>query len=153
MYLNAAILAGAILGAISGLLKPLQRQRGHLPASCLLTDQPLSGQHSLSQVKEEASSLHPHLSLHQPDFAQSGAVKLFSNNQYVSIAIPCASLISIAVWVFLEKTRLGYELKATGANRTLPRKRDAEKKNLILTWRPSLTPGSTWVPFLFLTRI
>ena len=35
-----------------------------------------------------------------------GLDKLFSGNQYVTIAIPLAILIAILVWVVLEKTTL-----------------------------------------------
>ena len=46
-----------------------------------------------------------------------GLGKFFSNNQYVTIAIPLVVIISIVVWVVLEKTKFGYELKATGFNK------------------------------------
>lgn len=45
-----------------------------------------------------------------------GLDKLFSNNQYVTIAIPIAILVAILIWVILDKTKFGYELKATGNN-------------------------------------
>ena len=46
-----------------------------------------------------------------------GLGALFSKNQYVGLAIPLAVLVAVLVWVLLEKTKLGYELKATGCNK------------------------------------
>ena len=108
----------------------------------------------LSQVKEEASPYTLTLAATNPDaFLPSlGLGKLFSNNQYVSIAIPLCILISIAVWVFLEKTRLGYELKATGANKDAARYSGMrEKKNLILTMAIAGALAGMGAAFLFLT--
>ena len=108
----------------------------------------------LSQVKEEASPYTLTLASTNPDaFLPSlGLGKLFSNNQYVSIAIPLCILISIAVWVFLEKTRLGYELKATGANKDAARYSGMrEKKNLILTMAIAGALAGMGAAFLFLT--
>ena len=46
--------------------------------------------------------------------------KLF-NNSYVTIAIPLAVIFAIVIWVILGKTKLGYELKATGFNKNAAR--------------------------------
>ena len=60
--------------------------------------------------------------------------KVFSDNPFVCMSIPLAGLAVVAVWLILKKTRLGYELRATGFNR------DAafycgmkEKRNLVMT--------------------
>ena len=45
-----------------------------------------------------------------------GLDELFSKNQYVTIAIPIAVLIAVLIWIVLDKTKFGYELKATGNN-------------------------------------
>ncbi len=56
------------------------------------------------------------------------------NSAYVTIAIPAAILIAVLIWFILQKTKLGYELKATGYNRTAARYCGMrEKKNLTLT--------------------
>ena len=47
----------------------------------------------------------------------AGLPSLFTNNRYVTIAVPLSIIIAILVWVILEKTTFGYELKATGYNR------------------------------------
>ena len=63
-----------------------------------------------------------------------GLDKLFNNNQYVTLAVPLAIIIAVAIWVLLEKTKLGYELKATGNNKNAAKYCGmAEKRNIILT--------------------
>ena len=63
-----------------------------------------------------------------------GMDKLFSNNQYVTIAIPLAILVAIIVWIVLDKTKLGYELKATGNNPNAAKYCGMkENRNIILT--------------------
>lgn len=63
-----------------------------------------------------------------------GLGKLFSGNQYVTIAIPLAIIIAVIVWVILEKTKFGYELKATGFNKNAAKYCGmAEKRNMIVT--------------------
>ena len=45
-----------------------------------------------------------------------GLGNLFMGERSVTIAIPLALIIAVAVWVVLNKTKFGYELKATGNN-------------------------------------
>ena len=152
--LLAAIAAGAVLGAISGLLKAYRNVNEVISCIMLNWISLYLVNTILSQVKEEASPYTLTLASTNPDaFLPSlGLGKLFSNNQYVSIAIPLCILISIAVWVFLEKTRLGYELKATGANKDAARYSGMrEKKNLILTMAIAGALAGMGAAFLFLT--
>ena len=63
-----------------------------------------------------------------------GLDKLFGKNEYVTIAIPLTILIAIAVGVVLNRTKFGYELKATGYNKNAAKYCGmAEKRNIILT--------------------
>ena len=63
-----------------------------------------------------------------------GMEKLFNNNQYVTIAIPCAIIVAVIVWIVLDKTKLGYELKATGNNPNAAKYCGMkENRNIILT--------------------
>jgi len=63
-----------------------------------------------------------------------GLDQLFNNNKYVTLALPLAVLAAILVWVILEKTKLGYELKATGLNKDAAKYCGMrEKRNIILT--------------------
>ena len=62
-----------------------------------------------------------------------GLDELF-NTQYFTIAVPLAVVVAVVIWVLLEKTKLGYELKATGCNKFAAKYCGMrEKKNLILT--------------------
>ena len=63
-----------------------------------------------------------------------GMDKLFNGNQYVTLAIPLAILLAIVVWIVLDKTKLGYELKATGNNPNAAKYCGMkENRNIILT--------------------
>ena len=64
----------------------------------------------------------------------AGLSSLFNNNEYVSIAIPLTIVIAIIIWVILNKTTFGYELKATGFNKNAAKYAGMkEKLNIILT--------------------
>ena len=63
-----------------------------------------------------------------------GMDQLFSKNQYVTIAIPLAILFAVIVWIVLDKTKLGFELKATGNNPNAAKYCGMkENRNIILT--------------------
>ena len=63
-----------------------------------------------------------------------GLDKIFHGNAYVTVAIPAAVLMALLIWVVLDKTKFGYELKATGNNRFAAKYCGmAEKRNIILT--------------------
>ncbi|MCR5695010.1 MAG: ABC transporter permease [Clostridia bacterium] len=46
-----------------------------------------------------------------------GLEKLFNNYEYITIAIFIAIAVAIAVYIILEKTTIGYKMKATGFNK------------------------------------
>ena len=131
-----AVLGGAVLGAIVGLLKSycnvnevisgimLNWITLYLPNMLLTRVKEGTSPYTLGVDKYAASSLIPSL----------GLGSLFSNNKYVTIAIPLAIVIAIVVMVVLNKTRFGYELKATGNNKNAAKYCGmAEKRNIILT--------------------
>ena len=63
-----------------------------------------------------------------------GLGKLFNNEKSVTIAIPLAVIMAIVVWVVLNKTKFGYELKATGNNYHAAKYAGMkENQNIILT--------------------
>ena len=72
------------------------------------------------------------------DFAQSvipdfGLNKLFQTNS-TTIAIFLAAAVAVLIWVVLNKTTFGYELKAVGLNKNAARYAGInEKKNVILS--------------------
>ena len=83
-----------------------------------------------------------------------GLEKLFANEDSVTIAIPLAVLIAVAVWVVLSKTKFGYELKATGHNYHAAKYAGMkEDRNIILTMVISGALAGLGAGLLFLTGI
>ena len=81
-----------------------------------------------------------------------GLGALFNNNQYVGLAIPLSVLMAILVWVVLEKTKFGYELKATGYNKNAAKYCGmAEKRNIILSLMISGALAGMGAAMLYLT--
>jgi simple sugar transport system permease protein len=75
-------------------------------------------------------------------------------NSYAGLAIPLAVLAAVLIWILLEKTKLGYELKATGYNKNAAKYAGmAEKKNIILTLAISGALAGLGGSFLYLTDI
>ena len=63
-----------------------------------------------------------------------GLGKLFSNNQYVTIAIPLMIILAALIYVVLAKTTFGYELRATGLNKNAAKYAGMrDKANIIIT--------------------
>ncbi len=134
--LVAAMAAGALLGALSGLLKAYCNVNEVISCIMLNWISLYLVNMLLTQVKENAS---PYTNVVKNYNATAllpglGLGSLFSNNQYVTIAVPLAILVAVGIWVLLEKTKLGYELRATGSNKFAARYCGMrEKRNLILT--------------------
>ena len=134
--LIAAVIAGCILGGISGALKAYCNVNEVISCIMLNWISLYAVNMLLSNVKEVASPYTLTLaSTNKGAILPSlGLGSFFSNNQYVTIAIPLAVIISIVVWVVLEKTKFGYELKATGFNKFAAKYCGMkEKRNIILT--------------------
>ena len=134
--LLGAVLAGALLGAISGWLKT--KFNVNEVISCIMFNwiSLYCVNMLLNQVKESTSPYTEHISKINPAalLPSLGLGEFFSKNQYVTIAIPMAIVASIAIWVLLEKTKLGYELKATGNNKNAAKYAGMkENRNIILT--------------------
>ncbi len=134
--LIAAIIAGAILGAISGLLNAYCNV--NVVISCIMLNwiSLYSVNTLLTSVKDATSPYTLPLASTNPSavLPTLGLDKLFSGNEYVTIAVPLSIIIAIVVWVVLEKTKMGYELKATGYNKNAAKYCGMrEKKNLIMT--------------------
>ncbi len=134
--LLGAIAAGAILGALSGLLKALCNVNEVI--SCIMFNwiSLYSVNMLLTKVKEATSPYTLQIKGANPGalLPGMGLGQMFAKNQYVTIAIPLAIVISIAIWILLEKTKLGYELKATGNNKNAAKYAGMkENRNIILT--------------------
>lgn len=132
----AAIVAGALLGAISGMLKAYRNVNEVISCIMLNWISLYLVNNLLSQVKDPNSPDTLMLSKANPSalIPTLGLEQFFSNNKYVTLALPLAVIIAVAVWVVLEKTKLGFELKATGLNKNAAKYSGMrEKYNLILT--------------------
>lgn len=152
--LIAAMVAGALLGAISGLLKSYCNVNEVI--SCIMLNWiSLYGTNLLlNNVKETASPYTFNLvNVNASALIPSmGLSKLFAGNRYVTIAIPIAVIVAIMVWVILEKTKFGYELRATGNNKNAAKYCGMnEKRNIILTMMISGALAGLGAALLYLT--
>ena len=133
--LLAGILAGGLSGALCGLLKAyfnvnvvisgIMLNWISLYGTNLLLKPAMdpSGKDTFRLVSKAKQALLPTL----------GMDKIF-NDKYVTIAIPIAIIIAVIVWIVLDKTMLGYELKATGNNLNAAKYCGMkENRNIILT--------------------
>ena len=132
----AAMAAGALLGAISGLLKAYCNVNEVISGIMLNWITLYLVNMLLTLVKEETSPYTFQLTTHAPQalIPSLGLGKMFTNNQYVTLAIPLAIVTAVVVWIVLDKTRFGYELRATGNNKNAAKYSGmAEKRNIIVT--------------------
>ena len=134
--LLGAVVAGALLGALSGFLKT--KFNVNEVISCIMFNwiSLYCVNMLLATVKETTSPYTKNLKTEAPQalLPDLGLGAFFTKNQYVTIAIPMALIVSAAIWVLLEKTKLGYELKATGNNKNAAKYAGMkENRNIILT--------------------
>lgn len=134
--LFAAIVAAALVGAISGALKAYFNVNEVI--SCIMLN--WIGLYVvnmlLSNVKEQTTPYtRPLSSVNKSALLPNmGLDKLFSKNEFVTIGLLLAVIAAIAIWILLEKTKFGYELKATGLNKNAAKYCGMrEKTNIILT--------------------
>jgi len=150
------MVAAAALGAISGWLKTqcnvnvvisgimLNWITLYLTNLVLGTVKSPNSPYTLALQGNNPSALLPSMGL--------GA--LFNNEKSVTIAIPLAIIMAIVVWVVLNKTRFGYELKATGNNYNAAKYAGMkENQNIILTMVISGALAGMGAGLLFLTGI
>ena len=149
-----AMCAGAVYAAIVGFLKAycsvnevisgiMLNWIGLYGMNMLLNNvKEVSSPYTLSLGSENKGAILPTL----------GLDGLFSNNKYVTIAIPLAIIAAIIIWVILNKTVFGYEVRATGLNREAARYSGMkEKKNMILTLVIGGALAGAGAAFLYLT--
>lgn len=131
-----AIAAGAVFGALSGMLKAYCNVNEVISGIMLNWIGLYTVNILLTNVKEAASPYTNNLASFNSSalLPTMGLDKLFGNNQYVTIAIPLAILTAVLIAVILERTRFGYELKATGNNKNAAKYCGMkEKQNIIVT--------------------
>ena len=90
----------------------------------------------LTQVKSESTPYTVDLSSGNKSalLPNCGLDEIFSGNKFVSIGLIISVVMAIVVWVLLEKTKFGFELRATGMNKNAAKYCGMkEKRNTIVT--------------------
>ena len=149
-----AMLGGALLGAISGLLKSYCNVNEVISGIMLNWIVLYLTNMLLTNVKEVASPYTVVLADTNPSavLPSLGLGALFNDNKYVGLALPLSVVIAVLVWIVLEKTRFGYELRATGNNKNAAKYCGmAEKRNIILTLVISGALAGLGAAMLYLT--
>ena len=154
--LLAAMAAGALLGAVSGSLKVFRNVNVVISGIMLNWISLYLTNLILAQVKNPTSPYTLNLRA-----VNSGALlprlglnALFNYEKSVTIAIPLSVIMAIAVWVVLNKTKFGYELKATGLNSNAAKYAGMKgNRNVILTMMISGALAGMGAALLYLTGI
>ena len=131
-----AMVAGSLLGGITGLLKAFCNVNEVISGIMLNWIALYTANTILASVKETASPYTLYLDKQNPAalLPTLGLDKLFNGNDKVTIAVPLTIIVAVIVWVILSKTKLGYELKATGNNRNAAKYAGmAQNRNIIMT--------------------
>ena len=149
-----AMAAGALLGAMSGFLKAYRNVNEVISGIMLNWITLYLMNMLLTNVKEATSPYTFPLATTNRDalIPSLGLGALFNSNQYVGLALPLSILMAVMVWVVLEKTKFGYELKATGNNKNAAKYCGmAEKRNTIVTLAISGALAGMGAALLYLT--
>ena len=131
-----AIVMAALLGAVSGFLKAYCNVNEVISGIMLNWISLYTANTILANVKETASPYTLYLNKENPGsmLPTAGLDGLFNGNTNVTIAVPIAIITAIVIWFILSKTKLGYELKATGNNKNAAKYAGmAQNRNIILT--------------------
>lgn len=134
--LLAAVICAALVGSLSGALKAYFNVNEVISSIMLNWIGLYSVNMLLATVKEQSTPYTKPLSSANKSalLPSAGLDKLFSNNEFVTIGLLIAVIMAILVWVLLEKTKFGYELKATGLNKNAAKYCGMkEKRNIIVT--------------------
>ena len=154
--LICAMIAGALLGAVAGLLKTSCNVNVVISGIMLnwimlyVTNLVLTG------VKSSNSPYTKALRGNNPAalIPSLGLEKIFGNEKSVTIALPLALIMAVVVWVVLNKTKFGYELKATGNNYHAAKYAGMkENQNIILTMLIAGALAGMGAGLLYLTGI
>ena len=148
--------AAAVLGALSGVLKTqcnvnivisgimLNWITLYLTNLILGTVKSPTSPYTMSLQGANPSALLPDL----------GMGAFFNNEKSVTIAIPLGVIMAILVWVLLNKTKFGYELKATGNNYNAAKYAGMkENRNIILAMMIAGALAGLGAGLLYLTGI
>lgn len=149
-----AIAVGGLYGALVGLLKAYCNVNEVISGIMLNWIGLYTTNMLLARVKESTSPYTLHLKTDAPQamLPTAGLGALFNNNGNVTVAIPLSILIAIVIMIVLDKTKLGYELRATGNNKNAAKYAGmAEKRNIILTLVIAGALAALGGAFLYLT--
>lgn len=133
--LIAAVLVAALVGGLSGLLKAYFNVNEVISSIMLNWIGLYTVNLILSTVKEKTSPYTVAIGDVNPGgtLPNAGLDGIFKN-EFVTIGLIIAVVSAILIWILLEKTKLGFELKATGLNKNAAKYCGMkEKRNTILT--------------------
>ena len=131
-----AVVISASMGAIVGVLKAYCNVNEVISGIMLNWIALYTTNMLLSQVKDSTQPYTLYIKDVNPGalLPTLGLGNLFAKNEYVGIALPIAVILAFAVQIVLERTKFGYELRATGNNKNAAKYCGmAEKRNIILT--------------------
>ena len=149
-----AAIAGALYGAVVGLLKSYCNVNEVISGIMLNWIALYSTNMILMGVKDSTSPYTLHLGTDAPQaiLPTMGLHNLFEGNERVTIAIPLSIVFAVVVAVVLDKTKFGFELKATGFNKNAAKYCGmAEKRNIIVSLMISGAIAALGACFLYLT--
>ena len=151
-----AMAAGALLGALAGLLKTQCNVNIVISGIMLNWIILYVTNLVLTTVKSPTSPYTKGLQGTNPAalLPSMGLGKFFNNEKSVTIGIPLAIIMALVVWVILNKTKFGYELKATGNNYNAAKYAGMkENRNIILTMMIAGALAGMGAGLLYLTGI
>jgi len=156
LCLICAMAAGALLGAMAGLLKTKCNVNIVISGIMLNWISLYVTNLVLGAVKSPTSPYTKGLQGTNPAalLPSMGLNALFNNEKSVTIGIPLAIIMAVVVWVILNKTKFGYELKATGNNYHAAKYAGMkENRNIILTMMIAGALAGMGAGLLYLTGI
>ena len=156
LCLICAMAAGALLGAAAGFLKT--KCNVNIVISGIMLNWIILYVTNLvlTSVKSPTSPYTKGLQGSNPAalLPGMGLGQFFNNEKSVTIGIPLAILMAVLVWVILNKTKFGYELKATGNNYNAAKYAGMkENRNIILTMMIAGALAGMGAGLLYLTGI
>ncbi len=134
--LLAGMLMAGLVGGISGALKAYFNVNEVISCIMLNWISLYCVNMLLTKVKEQSTPYTKPLSSTNKGalLPNMGLDQVFNKNEFVTIGVVLAVLMAVLVWVVLEKTVFGYELKATGMNKNAAKYCGMkEKRNIIVT--------------------
>lgn len=152
----AAMAAGALWGAVSGALKTFCNVNVVISGIMLNWIGLYLTNLILGSVKNPTSPYTLNLRGVNPGglIPDMGLGAFFKNEKSVTLAIPLAVVMAVVVWVILNKTKFGYELKATGYNYHAAKYAGMkENRNIVFTMMISGALAGMGAAMLYLTGI